>query len=122
MSSDDIPLPHSMPDIIISNNDTIWWWHICGDSDEPVVSPLPIGWDGWRIKSIDPITIGPSINCKYCSFHAFFEFGRWYMCKDYGYHYGFTHKLFDKLFSKELNKPNEFGVEISASVDDIITM
>lgn len=56
--------------------------HRCTTPHDPELeemygAPLPLGPDGWRLVSVDPITVTPSILCKDCDIHGFITDGKW---------------------------------------------
>ena len=33
--------------------------------------------DGWKVESLDPLTISPSLLCRVCGHHGFIRDGKW---------------------------------------------
>lgn len=65
----------------------LWWSHDCqvdwnGDgTDVSLIRTEPqfltiSGW-GWRVQSVDPLTVTPSIFCTGCLTHGFIKDGKW---------------------------------------------
>jgi hypothetical protein len=71
----------------------VWWRHECSIPDctadgwDPVDPSTWVYWReamlplddarGWRVESIDPLTVSPSILCGSCGLHGWWRSGAW---------------------------------------------
>jgi len=57
------------------------WFHLAPDGSECGASGgyVPFGNPpyGWKLESVDPLTISPSLLCTRCQRHGFIRGGRW---------------------------------------------
>lgn len=60
----------------------IMWGHPCDPSNHSQANWIPVGDTGhrWRLESLDPLTLSPSLLCRICGTHGFIRSGRWEPC------------------------------------------
>lgn len=62
--------------------DALEYVHTCGIRGEREDAiPLQPTWsNGWRVESLEPLTLSPSLLCTSCGLHGFVRNGAWVSC------------------------------------------